>query len=61
MEVTIVTPEQDIMKASTYKVALEKLAKNITIENLKFLAELSEKPKVNEKLKAKQGMIKAFL
>ncbi len=49
------------MKVSAYKVALEKLAKNVSIDNLKFLAELSEKPNVNEKLQAKKGMIKTFL
>lgn len=43
------------------KIALQKLAKNITPMNLQFLAELSEKPKVNEKLHAKKTAIRTFL
>lgn len=61
MDVTISTPENDLIKASAYKMALEKLAKNISIDNLKFLAEVSEKPNVNVKLEKKKAMIKAFL
>ncbi len=61
MTVTIEIPESDPMTATSKKIALDKLAKNITKENLMFLAELSEKPNVNAKLESKKAMIKTFL
>lgn len=61
MDITIKTPETDLLKIGSTKTALEKLAKNVSLENLKFLAELSEKPNINAKLEAKKGMIKTFL
>ncbi|MFN9110680.1 MAG: hypothetical protein ACK5XN_11490 [Bacteroidota bacterium] len=43
------------------RIALQKLAANITPMNLQFLAELSTKPKINDKLHANKGKIRTFL
>lgn len=61
MDITIKTPENDLLKVGSLKTALEKLANNVSLDNLKFLAELSEKPNINAKLESKKGMIKTFL
>ncbi len=54
-------PTTNAAEVAITRIALQKLAKNITPMNLQFLAELSEKPKVNEKLHAKKGTIRTFL
>lgn len=51
----------DVEQAKKAKEALIKIGEKLTAENLIFLGELTSKPKVNEKLKSKHGMIKAFL
>lgn len=61
MDITISTPINDNLKVASAKIAMEKLAKNLNIENLQFLAEMSEKPNVNAKLQSKKGLIKTFL
>lgn len=43
------------------RIALQKLAANITPMNLQFLAELSTKPKINDKLNANKSKIRMFL
>ena len=40
---------------------LQTLSNLVEDDNLTFLSELSKKPKVNEKLRAKQKLIKAFV
>jgi len=61
MEVTIDTKATNEIQKASYKRNLQKLADNITPENLSFLAELSSKNGVNESLKKNQGKIKFFL
>lgn len=61
MEVTINTQANDATEMMTIKKSLQTLAKNVTKENLKFLAELSEKPGINEKLQENKGKINFFL
>lgn len=61
MEVTISTKATNEIEKAAVKRNLQALAENLTKENLKFLAELSVKPKINEKLESKKGMIKSFI
>lgn len=49
MEFLINTHAKSTLEATTRKIALEKIAKNFDTENIKFLAELAEKPNSNEK------------
>jgi hypothetical protein len=60
-EINLQLPTTNPAEVAIMRIALQKLAKNITPMNLQFLAELSEKPKVNEKLHAKKGTIRTFL
>lgn len=55
------TPTEDMMQHAQYEVALKKIAKNISLDNIKFLAELSERPNINEKLETKKPLIKTFV
>lgn len=61
MDVTLSTKATNEIQKAAYKRNLQKLADNITPENLAFLAELSDKKGVNESLKNNQGKIKFFL
>lgn len=61
MEVTISTKATSEIEKSAYKRNLQVLVDNLTKDNLKFLAELAVKPKINEKLESKKGMIKSFI
>ena len=61
MEVTLSTKADGEIKKAAYKKHLQKLADNITLENLAFLAELSEKKGVNESLVKNKSKIKFFL
>jgi len=59
MQATIDIPG-DSLEATLKRMALEKLAKNVSKENLQFLAELSEKPNANDKLSKKKILIQTF-
>ncbi len=48
--------DQAIITAS-----LQQLADTLSRENLQFLAEMSKKPNINEKLESKKNLIKTFL
>jgi hypothetical protein len=48
--------EQEVKKA-----LLDEIGKNLNLESLKILAELSKKPGVDAKLKTKYPLIKTFL
>lgn len=61
MEVTINTKATNEIEKAAVKRNLQALAENLTKENLKFLAELSVKPKINEKLESKKALIKSFI
>jgi hypothetical protein len=60
-DINLQLPTTNPAEVAIMRIALQKLAKTITPMNLQFLAELSEKPKVNEKLHAKKGTIRTFL
>ena len=61
MQQTITIPTEDPIEAAVTKINLEKLAKNLSIDNLKFLAELSTSPNINKKLSEKKTLIKMYL
>ena len=48
----------DVMLITKY---LETLGKNVNKKNLAFLAEISVKPNINDKLESKQTLIKNFI
>ena len=58
---TIEIEVQDIATAEMKRQALQKLSDKLTVENLKFLSELADKPKVNEKIQSKKLIIKSAL
>ncbi len=58
---TIEIDIQNTAKAEHTRQYLQKIADKITIENLKFLAELADKPQVNEKLQKNKMVIKVAL
>lgn len=58
---TIEIEVQDIAKAEQVRQCLQKLSDKLTMDNLKFIAELADKPKVNEKLAKNKTLIKAAL
>lgn len=61
MQVTIEINANNTLEMLTIKAAMEKLAKNMSKENILFLAELSDKKDVNKKLESKKLLIKSFL
>ena len=61
MQVTIEVNTTNPIEAANIKMSLEKLSKNINKSNLTFLAELSEKKGINEKIESKKTMLKTFL
>ncbi len=48
-------------KAFNIKADLEKLAENISSDNLSYLASLSQKPDINKKLETKKTLINLYL
>ena len=58
---TIEIEVQDIAKAEQVRQCLQKLSDKLTMDNLKFIAELADKPKVNEKIQSKKLIIKSAL
>ena len=61
MEITIKTKATNNIEKSTYLVNLQKIADNLTRENIAFIAELSEKKDINKKLVDKKILIKSFV
>lgn len=61
MEVTITIKATSEIEKAAYKRNLQAIADNLTKDNLKFIGELSMKPKINEKLESKKGLIKSFI
>lgn len=61
LNITIEIPEKTSLEAIKAEISLRKLAKNITVENLFFLAELSEKKNINEKIQSKKLIIKSLI
>lgn len=59
--ITVEIEIQDIATAEMKRQALQKLSDKLTVENLKFLSELADKPKVNEKIQSKKLIIKSAL
>ena len=57
MQATIEINATNSMDGVAIKMALEKLAKNISKDNLTFLAKLSEKPNINAKIESKKTII----
>ncbi len=55
------TNRSDAQKALIAKIHLEKIAKNLSDSNLAFIAEISEKKGINDKLEAKKMLIKSFI
>lgn len=61
-QVTINIPNTySVVEQVAIRRQLESLAQNISKENLRFLAELSENQGINEKLESKKTLIKTFL
>jgi hypothetical protein len=58
---SINTYRDSIIEQVNLKIALEKLAKNLSTENILFLASLSEKPNINKKLENNKTLIKTSL
>jgi hypothetical protein len=62
MQITITIPDQnDSLNVAAITDALETIAEKATISNIQFLAEIASKPKINEKLEKKKGMIRRNL
>ena len=61
MQITIDLPNISALDSIRTKLAIEKLAKNITSENLAFLAELSDKKDINKKIQSKKMLIKNLI
>ena len=58
METGIKTKAQTGIQLLPIKQALQTLADNVDVDNLQFLADLSRKKGINEKLRANKTMIK---
>lgn len=61
MQTTIEIPNTTSLESISIKMALEKLAKNISKDNLIFLAELSEKKDINQKISSKKTLLKTLI
>lgn len=61
MQATIEINATNSMDGVAIKMALEKLAKNISKDNLTFLAKLSEKPNINAKIESKKTIIQTLI
>jgi len=63
MDVSISIPANGPSEMVIKKIALEKLAKNFSVENLQYIAELSEKPNANGKFDSlkKNPLVKSLL
>jgi hypothetical protein len=61
MTFTIDLPNASPLDAIKTKLAIEKLAINITAENLAFLADLSDKKDINKKIQSKKMIIKNLI
>ncbi len=60
-QITINLKTDNPAELAIIRIALEKLGNNITPFNLQFLAELSTKQNINEKLNKNKTTIKTFL
>lgn len=60
MELEVNTKKPEAQKYDLID-ALELIADNLTLENLKFLAKLSKNPQANARLKEKSEMIEAYV
>lgn len=57
----LLTKTSTDVEAEHYKSALQALANNISLENIKLLASVATKPKINEKIQKKKTLIKTML